>query len=118
MRTHPHARTPEELETLFEDALVLRDSAALAALFEMGATLVAGGDRPARGGEESALRALATWGPVHPYLAGARNVLATRDLALRLGADGAHVMRRDRDGSWRYAIVWQFARGDLRKEAR
>lgn len=42
------ARTPEELETLLEDALVIRDGEALAALFGSGAALVTGGERPAR----------------------------------------------------------------------
>ena len=36
------ARTPEELETLFEDAFVIRDRTALAGLFEDGAVLSAG----------------------------------------------------------------------------
>ena len=36
----PGARTPEELETLFEDAFVVRDRDALAQLFEDGAVLV------------------------------------------------------------------------------
>src|ERR687897_2970498 len=44
------AQTPEELETLLEDAFVVRDRQALAALFEDGAVLGAGG-LEARGGE-------------------------------------------------------------------
>src|SRR5687768_12128964 len=35
----PGAQTPEELETLFEDAFVVRDATALAQLFEEGAVL-------------------------------------------------------------------------------
>lgn len=35
------AATPEELDTLLEDALLLHDDAAVAALFERGAVLVA-----------------------------------------------------------------------------
>ena len=51
----PGARTPEELETLLEDAFVVRDRDALAQLFEDGAVLVAGGGRPeARGGSQIA----------------------------------------------------------------
>ena len=50
----PGARTPEELETLFEDAFVIRDREALAQLFEKGAVLVAGDGPQARGGEEIA----------------------------------------------------------------
>ena len=37
------ARTPEELETLLEDAFLLRDNAALVQLFEPTAVLIAGG---------------------------------------------------------------------------
>ena len=43
------ARTPEELETLLEDALLLRDGPALAELFESGAVLAVN-DEPERGG--------------------------------------------------------------------
>jgi hypothetical protein len=49
------AWTPEELETLLEDAFVLRDHQALAQLFEPGAVLVAGGGLPeARGRQDIA----------------------------------------------------------------
>ena len=43
------AQTPEELETLLEDTFVVRDRQALAALFEDGAVLGAGGSRGTRG---------------------------------------------------------------------
>ncbi len=99
------ARTPEELETLLEDALVLRDGETLATLFETGAVLVAGEERPARGGETIARLALATWAGDRTYVADPRQVTQARDLALIL-ADGAiNVARRDDDGAWRYAIV-------------
>ncbi len=42
------ARTPEELETLLEDAFVIRDREAVAELFEHGAVL-GDGPREARG---------------------------------------------------------------------
>lgn len=65
----PKARTPEELETLFEDAFVVRDREALAELFEDGAVLVAGDGVPeARGGEEIARSATALWERDHTYL--------------------------------------------------
>ena len=54
-------RTPEELETLLEDAFVLRDHAALAALFEAAAVLVDGRRPAGRGGEAIARAALAMW---------------------------------------------------------
>jgi hypothetical protein len=101
------ARTPEELETLLEDALLLRDRVAVAALFEAGSTLAAGNSRLARSGEESAMRALALWDVERPYLADPRQVVLTRDLALIVGERGANVVRRDREGLWHFAIVWQ-----------
>ena len=42
------ARTPEELETLLEDAFVVRDGEALIELFEDGAVLVGSGAEKAR----------------------------------------------------------------------
>lgn len=50
------ARTPEELETLFEETFVIRDREALAELFEDGAVL-SDGSREARGREQIARRA-------------------------------------------------------------
>ena len=99
------ARTPEELETLLEDALVLRDRQALAELFEAGAVLVVGEERPARGAEAIARLALATWADDRTYVADLRRVLQTRDLALIVAEGGINVVRRDSDGVWRYAIV-------------
>ncbi len=99
------ARTPEELETLLEDALVIGDSRALAELFEEGAVLLAGDERPARGGEEIARLALATWTDDHTYVADPWRVMQARDIALVVGEQGINVVRRGRDGAWRYAIV-------------
>jgi hypothetical protein len=99
------ARTPEELETLLEDALVVRDREALAELFETGAVLVAGDERPARGGEEIARLALATWAGNHTYVADPRRVMQARDIALIIAEQGINVLRRGRDGAWRYAVV-------------
>jgi hypothetical protein len=66
------ARTPEELETLLEDALLMRDRDALVALFAAGATLVTLNAPPARGTTAIARLALATWGGAHPYAADPR----------------------------------------------
>jgi hypothetical protein len=99
------ARTPEELETLFEDALVVRDRQMLAELFEEGAVFVAGQARPARGGEEIATVALATWSGNHAFVADPRRVMQVRDIALILVKGGVNVVCRGRDGAWRYAIV-------------
>ncbi len=101
----PAARTPEELETLFEDALILRDRQALAELFAEGAVLVAGDDRPARGGEEIGRLALAIWEGDYPYVAEPLRVMQARDIALLLTERGVNVARRGPNGAWQYAIV-------------
>ena len=101
----PRARTPEELETLFEDALVIRDGEALVELFEDGAVLVAGdGSAEARGSEEIARWATAMWESDRVYLAEPRRVVQARDTALLAGREGINVVRRGGDGAWRYAI--------------
>ena len=99
------AHTPEELETLFEDTLVLRDHQALAELFEDGAVLVVGDERSARGGEAIARLALVTWEGDHTYVADPQFVVQARDIVLIISKWGINVMRRGSDGNWRYAIV-------------
>ena len=100
------ARTPEELETLFEDAFVVRDCAAVAALFEEGGVLVTGGaPGEARGGDEIARTATALWSEDRTYLAGPQRVLQARDTALVVASHGVNVVRRASDGTWRYAIA-------------
>ncbi|MFN2490549.1 MAG: DUF4440 domain-containing protein [Actinomycetota bacterium] len=99
------ARTPEELETLLEDAFVVRDRATLAQLFEDGAVLVSGdGTREARGSEEIGRFASAMWDGDSTYVADPRRVLQARDTALIVGERGINVVRRGRDGAWRYTI--------------
>lgn len=101
------ARTPEELEALFEDTFVLQDHEALAQLFEMGAVLVAGGGlQDARGREQVARVATEMWDRQRTYLADPRRVLQVRDTALVLGGRAINVVRRGDDGSWRYAILF------------
>ena len=100
------ARTPEELETLFEDAFVVRDRDAVGALFEAGALLIAaGGAAAARGPEQIAQRAVAMWESDRTYVADRAQVLQSRDTALVLAGHGTSVMRRGRDGAWRYVIA-------------
>ena len=99
------AQTPEELETLLEDALVVGDADTLAALFESGATLVIGGAQPVRGGEAIARAALATRNGIGAYVADPRRVLLARNSALVVTDQGVNVMHRGADGAWRYAIV-------------
>jgi hypothetical protein len=102
----PGARTPEELETLLEDAFVLRDGEALADLFEDGAVLVAGdGFREARGGAEIARLASDMWAHDRTYLADPCRVLQARGTGLIVAKRGINVVRRASDGAWRYAIA-------------
>jgi hypothetical protein len=99
------ARTPEELEALFEDAFVLRDPGAVAPLFEARALLVGGGViGEVRGIQEIARSAPALWAGDFTYLADARRVIQAHDVALVLAARGTNVARRGTDGAWRYAI--------------
>jgi hypothetical protein len=100
------ARTPEELETLFEDAFVLRDQAALDELFDDGAVLVAGHElTEARGGAQIARLASAIWEGNYLYIAGPRRVLQAREITLIVTGMGVNVARRGSDGNWRYAIA-------------
>ncbi|HEX6676616.1 MAG TPA: hypothetical protein VF486_16520 [Actinomycetes bacterium] len=99
------ARTPEELETLLEDAFMLHDQQALTHLFHPGAMLVAGGGLPeARGRRQIAQVAAQLWDSRHVYLADPRRILQVRDTALVLAGRATNVVRRAEDGSWRYAI--------------
>jgi hypothetical protein len=97
------ARTPEELETLLEDAFVIRDREALGELFEDGAVL-GDGSREARGGDEIARLAHDMWQHNRTYLAEPRRVLQARDTGLIVAERGLNVARRS-SGGWRYAIA-------------
>lgn len=101
------ARSPEELETLLEDALLVGDRNALVDLFEEGAVLTVAGERSARRAQPVAELALATWSGDHSYVADPRQVIQARDVALVITGRGTNVARRDRDGAWRYVIVRQ-----------
>ena len=99
------ARTPEELETLLEDAFVTRDCEAIAELFAEEAVLDAGnGRRQARGGEEIARLAQAIWHADRTYVAEPWRVLQARDTALVVAERAINVARRGGDGAWRYTI--------------
>jgi hypothetical protein len=99
------ARTPEELETLLEDALLRSDEPMLAALFAPRSTLVTGQDRPAHGRCAIVRAAFARWGEASPYLADLHRVVVAGDVALILARHGIHVACRSYDHAWRYAIV-------------
>ncbi|CAN5579184.1 hypothetical protein BH20ACT17_BH20ACT17_07210 [soil metagenome] len=85
----PGARSPEELETLFEDGAVL----------VRGAT-----PTEARGAQEIARVATAMWERDVTYVADPRRVLQARDTALVVAQHGINVVRRGDNGTWRYAI--------------
>jgi hypothetical protein len=99
------ARTPEELETLLEDAFMLHDQHALAQLFQPGAVLVTDGGLPeARGRQQITQVATQLWDAERRYLADPRRVLQVRNTALVLASHALNVARRSDHGSWRYAI--------------
>jgi hypothetical protein len=99
------ARTPEELETLLEDAFVLHDPIALTQLFYPTALLVTGdGLSEARGRRQIAEVASQLWDSQRLYLADPGRILQVRDIGLILAGRATNVVRRAADGSWRYAI--------------
>jgi ketosteroid isomerase-like protein len=98
------ARTPEELETLLEDAFVMRDRAELCALFGDGAVLAPHGAAEARGGDAIGCAAAALWAAGGTYVGGTQRVLQVLDTALVVSSAGVHVARRIGDGTWRLAI--------------
>jgi hypothetical protein len=98
------ARTPEELETLLEDAFVLRDPEALAQLFQTGALLLVDSLQEARGRLQIARVAAGLWDSERGYLAAPHRILQVRDTALVVAEHAINVVRRGEDGSWRYAI--------------
>jgi len=101
------ARTPEELETLLEDAFVLRDTETLAQLFEPRAVLATGGGlQEARGHEEIGGAAAGVWKLGRMYVANPRRVIQVGDTALVLAGGATNVVRRGDDAAWRYAIAF------------
>ncbi len=101
----PGASTPEELDTLLEDAVVLRSASGVAELFEEGGLLAVGHrGEPARGRRRIASAAVAMWQGPRAYVADQRRVLQTRDTALVVAVRALHVTRRAADGRWRLAV--------------
>ncbi len=88
------ASSPEELETLLEDGVLLGDAAAVAALFEPGAVLVTGLSIT---GPEQALTELAKIG----YVAATSPVTVRPGQAVVVGERTVNVSVRAPDGSWR-----------------
>jgi hypothetical protein len=97
------ARTPEELDTLLEDALVMAGGASFAELFQAEAVLALRGGE-ARG--ERIVDLIAELGAREPaYVADPRRVLQAGDTALLVADRAITVMRRADDRRWRYAIA-------------
>jgi hypothetical protein len=98
-------QTPEELETLLEDALLMRDALTFARLFEDVAVLVTRhGPEQIHGHGQLIRAARLLWEHQPGYLAGPRRVFQARDTALLLGDGIVNVARRGPDETWRYAI--------------
>jgi len=99
------AHTPEELETLLEDALLMRCPDTIAALFADGAVLAESDERQARGRDEIASLALSSWTLDHAFVADPVRVIQSRDIALVVSGQAINVAQRDVGGEWRFAIV-------------
>lgn len=97
----PGASTPEELETLLEDACIVGDIHAVRRLLDRDAALDGRALLAARGVETRAPAAL--WARERRLLATPRLVLQAGDTASSVGAV-INVMRRGPDRAWRYAI--------------
>jgi hypothetical protein len=96
------AQTPEELETLLEDAFVVRDRAAVVDLFEPDGLLAVRTRDTARGAAIGPYVA-DLWEQGQIYLARPARVLQARDTGLMVGERAISVVRR-RDDHWRFAI--------------
>jgi hypothetical protein len=99
------ARTPEELESLLEDAFLLRDSGALTQLFEEHAVLAVADMLEARRVAQIGRSAMSLWDRGLTYVAEPLRVLQAREIALVLARRGVAVARRGVDGVWRYLIA-------------
>ena len=93
------AASPEELDTLLEDALLMNDGPAVAALFAGTDVFVASPGRIRHGAEATDL--LAERG----YLASPYCVLVAPGVALGVGDRAVSVSSRGTDGRWRLLAV-------------
>lgn len=100
----PGASSPEELETLFEDAFVLRDRDGLCALFVDDGVLAASSGEEARGSEAIGYAASDMWVRGRAYVGGPQRVVQAGRTALVVTRAGTHVVRRVGDGTWRLSV--------------
>jgi hypothetical protein len=99
------ASSPEELESLMEDAFVTCDRGVLAELFADGAALLAEDDAAeARGDAQIARRTARPCEHGFRYLADPQRVLRSRDTTHVVARHAVNVMHRGTDRRWRYAI--------------
>jgi hypothetical protein len=99
------ASSPEELESLMEDAFLTGDHGDLAGLFVEGAVLLAEDDAAeARGGAQIAHRTASLCECGYRYVADPQRVLRSRDTTLVVARRAVNVMHRGGDRRWRYAI--------------
>jgi hypothetical protein len=97
--------TPEELETMLEDAFLTWEYAVLSELFEKGAVVLARPDhRPARGIGAVTRRVVTTWEQGSTLSAVPGPLCGRGDTALDFGDETLAVMRRGGDRRWRYSI--------------
>jgi len=89
------AESPEELEILLEDALVLQDDAAVAALFAEGGVLVEGSGCVR--GRNQVAHLLAK----QHYLAAPCSVTVVNNIAIVVGRHTVNVSCRDPGAGWR-----------------
>jgi len=100
------ARSPEELETLLEDALLGGEHDAVSALFADGAVLAhAGIAVHARGSQQIAREAAALCEAELAYVASPKRVLQARNTVLVIAEQAINVAVRGDDRAWRYAIA-------------
>jgi hypothetical protein len=98
-----HATTPDDLDGLLEDATVVGEPGLLRALFDESALLVDPGGGEARG-VEAIVRAFGDQRR-RIYVSGETRVFRSGDLALVVGVDRVHVLRRGAGRAWRAAIT-------------
>jgi hypothetical protein len=101
----PQAGTPEELESLFEDTLILGDRDAIVSLFDEHAVMAAdAGSIEARGAWEIARLSAVMRERGYAYVAEPRRIVQASSTALVVAERAVNVMHRGPEGGWRYAI--------------
>jgi hypothetical protein len=105
MVTSYGASSPEELETMFEDATVLGDPDELAALFVPGAVMQPARHIPPVRGRDGIVRLLTERTDGTTYVALPPHIVQRGTTALVLAGSAVHVTRRSPQG-WRYLISW------------